>query len=121
MGFQINGIEDIIIKKCESGNYLAWPVDREDIIANGETEQEVVDNLMVMAEEVSQYEYKCRLFTQRIGDHLNDHGIDGLAECILAAIEARPKDELSTVWYLYQLVSSFKKQNTEFRHHYIFR
>ncbi len=46
----------VITQETESGRWLAWPEDREDIIANGESEKEATDNLNKMVEAVMEYE-----------------------------------------------------------------
>ena len=44
------------IIKCESGSYLAYYLHRSDILANGETEKEALDNLKEMYEVVIEFE-----------------------------------------------------------------
>jgi hypothetical protein len=53
---QINDIGDIEILKCDSGRYIAWPKDCDNVIANGDTEQEATDNLISMTVSIAQFE-----------------------------------------------------------------
>lgn len=50
------GAMEMVFKQCESGSWLAWPEDREDIMANGETKDEVAENLKQMYAVVTEYE-----------------------------------------------------------------
>lgn len=46
----------MILKQCESGRWLGWPKDREDIMASGETKDECTANLNEMYAVVMEYE-----------------------------------------------------------------
>lgn len=47
---------EILLKECGSGRFIAWYKEREDIIANGESEEQVKANLFHMYEHVMDYE-----------------------------------------------------------------
>lgn len=47
---------EMILKQCESGRWLGWPKDREDIMASGETKDECTANLNEMYAVVMEYE-----------------------------------------------------------------
>lgn len=46
----------MVIKQCESGRWLGWPKNRQDIMASGETKEEVIENLKEMFIAVTKYE-----------------------------------------------------------------
>lgn len=43
---------EIQLLQCESGRWLAWPKDRPDITASGETQEDCIENLKAMYEAV---------------------------------------------------------------------
>lgn len=47
---------EMIIQQCESGTWVGWPKDRDDIIASGETKEELISNLKEMYITVIEYE-----------------------------------------------------------------
>jgi predicted RNase H-like HicB family nuclease len=47
---------EIVVKQCESARWLAWPKDREDIVASGETKDDAVFNIKEMYTTVIEYE-----------------------------------------------------------------
>ncbi len=49
-------METIVLIECESGRWVAYQKGREDIIANGDTEDECLSNLNEMIYEVNRYE-----------------------------------------------------------------
>lgn len=46
----------IILIPCQAGGYLAYYEKREDILANGETPNEVIENLKGLYDTVMEYE-----------------------------------------------------------------
>lgn len=47
---------EMILKQCESGRWIGWPKDREDIIANGDTKDECAFNVKETYMTVIEYE-----------------------------------------------------------------
>ena len=47
---------EMVLKQCESGGWIGWPKDREDIIASGDTKEECAYNLKEMYVTVIEYE-----------------------------------------------------------------
>lgn len=107
MSVQINDISDFHIEKGAAGRWLAWPYEDESIIANGDTEQEAINNLIAMCQQIADYEGSKELVEKAISRHFDMTGIDGLADCIWQAFEKRPKEELTTGWYCSQLIRYF--------------
>jgi len=46
----------MVIEQCASGRWFGWPKDREDVIASGETREEVIQNLKELYIAVIEYE-----------------------------------------------------------------
>lgn len=51
-----NGVVPAKITKCQSGRFLANYEDRDDVIANGDTESEAIENLGTLYESVIKHE-----------------------------------------------------------------
>ena len=49
---------EIVFHHNESGRWMGWPKDREDIIASGETYDEMMDNIKEIYTAVIEYEQK---------------------------------------------------------------
>jgi hypothetical protein len=110
MSIQINDINDFNVEKCASGRWIAWPYEDKSVIANGDTEQQAIDNLFEMCRQIADYEGSMEQLTNALIRHFDMTGIDGLAECIWRAFDKKPKDELSTRWYCNQLIKALYKK-----------
>lgn len=47
---------EMIVQQCESGRWIGWPKDRDDIIASGDTSEECYANVKECYQAVIEYE-----------------------------------------------------------------